>query len=755
MTGEKLWKTFEEFTTKIQYQNQPSFFKNHKIDLPKVEEKTEEGKAWPENTENVGWPSDDPERTPTPDAEMGANNNQDDQDDVDSNKADNGREEHIQASGEDDTIWNDKYASKQGDDEDQDYDMVNRDIQEEDIFPKDVVDEIMQHEHSEFTPNPEMDYGYDDEMNCMVYTGPDFEVGELVDAMKVEPTVQTETIQCWEQAKIVDESSDHYVLSFIRDDDIYMRMIKKDVYRTCMFRSCTHTYKNKWRYQNPQKLLNLMVEYYSENLMRWVQARVMSSMTSMNDKVDMVALQTFPDPDDMTDTSSSEFPQLSVRSPLIRLIDGKLKYFNSNEEIELGLMNVPLYDRPAGPSGPPGSGSSTFANKGTTSIRKILIDFIIHNKYDEISFIRAKECLNKNPDYSIACLVIPLTVLEYVKNFGKLQEHYDYSEKMLSLLEMYIIEGRCFTIKGVDSSYTLKIFQVVADMLKSPKPMEMKKRITYTLLQAHLDSLNMESLNKRVTGVKEIESIATKIFRGVNSPLKIDELGEWLSENKVIHSIYGSQHHSELITRSRYIIKTLCRSKVGIKEEEYKMIWNLTKRDKQTKKEIFTVLQDVGDSLSKEFASYIMERITEQEQLGKKDLEFIYSFKNKSDEQLEITWKILDNSEHYPESVISTAFEKLVDITKFVTISRKLATINKCIENIRQSKSSLLFIKVLKATINHTNLSTAKVQNMSEDFEKAKDLVIEAFFEVSNYQSNSFRISKLTALLLMQLWMNT
>ena len=55
-----------------------------------------------------------------------------------------------------------------------------------------------------FKPNEQYEYGFDDELQCMVYTGPDFQVGDFVDAMKIEPDI-TDTIQCWEQAQIYQE----------------------------------------------------------------------------------------------------------------------------------------------------------------------------------------------------------------------------------------------------------------------------------------------------------------------------------------------------------------------------------------------------------------------------------------------------------------------------------------------------------------------------------------------------------------------
>ena len=208
-------------------------------------------------------------------------------------------------------------------------------------------------------------------------------------------------------------------------------------------------------------------------------------------------------------------------------------------------------------------------------------------------------------------------------------------------------------------------------------------------------------------------------------------MGEWISNHEIISWIFGSNHHSELFSRSEFILKTLWRSAVGIKQEEINMIWNLTKRDKQTKSEIYTVLQQVGESLGKEFSDFIMERIMEYDHLSNKDLEFMYSFKNKSDFQTELTWKILNNSEDYSEHVVSTAYEKIIDNVKFATMEKKLGIIRNWIDKLKDHKASLIFIKILKAVINWSNISTAKLQNLTDQFEQARQEWEEYFFSVS------------------------
>ena len=186
-----------------------------------------------------------------------------------------------------------------------------------------------------------------------------------------------------------------------------------------------------------------------------------------------------------------------------------------------------------------------------------------------------------------------------------------------------------------------------------------------------MQCLETDSLSTRVNGVKYIENICTKCIRGTTNEYKKDELGEWISSNKVIEQIYGVNHHSELFSRSENILKVLARSKTGFSQEEMGLIWNLTKRDNQTKSEIYSIIQSVNESLGKTFIEFIMDKILSYEHINATDFSFLLSFKNKTAIQTECIWKILNNVENYTEEVIQTAYQKIIDNAKFVSFEKK------------------------------------------------------------------------------------
>jgi hypothetical protein len=263
-----------------------------------------------------------------------------------------------------------------------------------------------------------------------------------------------------------------------------------------------------------------------------------------------------------------------------------------------------------------------------------------------------------------------------------------------------------------------------------------RKVVHYLILDMAYICLKSKSLVTRVNGVKEIHNYSQKVTRGIFTEIKKDEMGEWLSNHNIIEEIYGSNHHSELISRSEFIIKILCKSKTGIKQEEVELIWNLTHRDNQTKNEIFTILQEIGETLGKDFIKFITDKILAVDQITSQDLNLLYAFKSTTTVK-ELNWKILENSDTYPEDISQTAFEKVTDSLKHCGVEDRLKRVNQCIEYLAQHKSSLIFIKILKSAINNTNASSVKIKNLTDDFEVARTQCELYFFEVSYFERTS------------------
>lgn len=335
--------------SEVLFKANESFFRNHRVDLPDKKKKEDEKKEednkeeeekpdqpmtptkdnpevagdeqnWgnqDENTESnqevTGWGVDDPEIAGH-DKAIGAQNQ-----DLPANSpekiiatVDNPRimpsitqvDDTTAIEGREDP---DK-SGNQADDEGEDQSKYFGDA---DVYDQDT----------NFTPDTNYHYEFNEEFQCMIYSGPDFIEGDLVDVMKTDRDVMSESISCWEQAQIIEDNPSSYTIRFVRENPDYTKVIQKDAYRAMLFKLETHTRKNVWRYWPNEKQLNIMVEVYHEG--RWNLGRIQACMESMNGEVDMAMIQTFPDPDNLEDTSKSEYPQISIRSPSLRLPNGK------------------------------------------------------------------------------------------------------------------------------------------------------------------------------------------------------------------------------------------------------------------------------------------------------------------------------------------------------------------------------------------------------------------------------------------------
>ena len=405
--------------------------------------------------------------------------------------------------------------------------------------------------------------------------------------------------------------------------------------------------------------------------------------------------------------------------------------FNATEDIEMTDLGPLSYQQ----IGPKEKNDASGTGSSNAKDSKVSIHYKIAEEFLKIC---GHECLikrieNKENPLPVSILMkfidISVELSQYIRSYeSKKSELQEFPEAVLKVLEEYVNSDMIIqSIKEFKFEY---FSSIQAAIVKFKLGKDFDERKVFLSLEIAQKCLNSGYLSIRVQGCKEIENKCSSAMRSNALPFKGEVLAKWVSENEVISSIFGANHHSELIGRSEYIIKLLS-SKIGLKEEEVKLIWNLTNRDKQTKKEIYTILQKVGDILDKESTDYVLGRAREFELLTNDDLSFIYSYKRQTDFQVETTWKIVNQSGDYPQEVVQSAFDKLVDMIKYSNLETKLDNLKKSHEKLLAHDSSLIFLKILKATLKNVNLATARVQNLGEEFIKAKDDLIVSFYIVS------------------------
>ena len=174
--------------------------------------------------------------------------------------------------------------------------------------------------------------------------------GDYLDALKIEPDVPG-NISIWEEAQIIQDTGVSYKVELIRDDYKYTREIDHEFWEESICPRGTHIRDSTWRYEL-QENVGSFVDYYQVGF-GWWEARVTASMTSLDDCIDQVLLQITRIPPGKSKMWSAfkeiEFPQVSIRSPLIR--KHKEMFCKNSEEIELEELNKPS-SKSSGPSSP-------------------------------------------------------------------------------------------------------------------------------------------------------------------------------------------------------------------------------------------------------------------------------------------------------------------------------------------------------------------------------------------------------------------
>lgn len=352
-----------------------------------------------------------------------------------------------------------------------------------------------------FVPDPEYEYGFDPELHCMIYTGPDFKVGDMVDAIKIEPNTHA-NIQCWEQAQIIAEDLDTFTIRFYRDEHLYDRQIRKEHYRTVLFKLETHTRENYWRYQSQNELLGTLVDYYSIMYDCWCKAKVTAIFTNLNDTVDNVLLDVVEVPSMYKSSfysgEDNKYPQLSIRSPCIRRT--REVFLHTDEEMELQEMNqgVSSQRQQYGPQLPSGPYSLLDKNKNKRSIQIQVTEYFyeIGGHLEIIKRIQDVENALRAPQF-VQLLKVLMCIGQHCSTIGDQTFGQEFEKAFLK----YVNEGLEKSIKEFKYDYFDTMNTRMKKIFTYPES-ETKKIVIFYLLEIGYKCLVSDFLSVRVNGCK-------------------------------------------------------------------------------------------------------------------------------------------------------------------------------------------------------------------------------------------------------------
>ena len=148
-----------------------------------------------------------------------------------------------------------------------------------------------------------------------------------------------------------------------------------------------------------------------------------------------------------------------------------------------------------------------------------------------------------------------------------------------------------------------------------------------------MKSLKTSIFDFRLKGIKDLNDIIEKIK---DSKITLDKLTSLIKENKILNEIFGTNYHSQLISRSNEIIKLLLQEN-ALDENDMTLIWSCTKRgDLEAKLTILKLLSSIAENLQEKHIEMLLNSVLSNvdKKISNEEIEFVFklSTQNKDNE---------------------------------------------------------------------------------------------------------------------------
>ena len=139
-----------------------------------------------------------------------------------------------------------------------------------------------------------------------------------------------------------------------------------------------------------------------------------------------------------------------------------------------------------------------------------------------------------------------------------------------------------------------------------------------------LNSIKIGNFDKRLQGIKTINDYINKSQSNKQNIQKIVEL---IIKNGIINEIFGPNYHSQIISKSIEILKTLV-IEDKLNEDDIKLIWSCTKRgDIEAKLTIMNLLSDLAPNLKENSIAILLDNIinsVDSNQVNQNEIDLVY-----------------------------------------------------------------------------------------------------------------------------------
>ena len=240
-------------------------------------------------------------------------------------------------------------------------------------------------------------------------------------------------------------------------------------------------------------------------------------------------------------------------------------------------------------------------------------------------------------------------------------------------------------------------------------------------LSLSLKEIKTSTFNLRLNGIKDLDEF---IEKNKTNKVMRDKLIDLIKKNELIQEIFGANYHSQIINKSKEIVKLLLLEN-QLNKDDIELIWNCTKRgDLEAKVTILKLLSELADNLKDDYVEMLLSNIkstTDGKKINNEELELVYKLSLKdinNKKNILMCCEYLCNcllSSPSPKISGSPILEKLLDIAQKDDIYLK-KILDICEECIKKNDKALLSYSILFEIMDKINRETNEcIKNLIKD----------------------------------------
>ena len=298
--------------------------------------------------------------------------------------------------------------------------------------------------------------------------------------------------------------------------------------------------------------------------------------------------------------------------------------------------------------------------------------------------------------------------------------HIDYFKEKMPILKKVILEF----INDLDAKKMKtmpKDFRsVVIDLLEKISKNENADFFYEVTLSLSLKEIKTSTFNLRLNGIKDLDEFIEKNKNNKEMRTKIIEL---IKKNELIQEIFGANYHSQIINKSKEIVKLLLLEN-QLNKDDIELIWNCTKKgDLEAKVTILKLLYELADNLKEDYVEMLLNNIklTDGKKINNDELDLVYklSLQGKHNEK-----NILICTEYLCNCLLASPTPHIKNnpiLDKVLTLAQKndiyLKKILTICENcLKKNENSLLSYSILFEIMDKMNIEENEcIQGMVKD----------------------------------------